>query len=1516
MDRILTLSDSCYSALLKIIDGLPLWDVLDPKNGLFVALLDEKYKNGNYLKEVLFTFNKKSKTMKNLGQDLLNIKPSKRCGFPTESNLDRLQFPDVLAPYNRFECSKYFHEEIMIPLLKKLLDKGYHKCIKLLCKLYLFLDKDYWLGKFFTPISVYVSFERKVNDYRCLLCLRNYSKIPLLVQSLANILTVDREDRFETFNFLLHNFEEILNQNPQYRIRLLVIMVESGLTFEVFNKALELCDGNLKEEFREDILLKSSYKAGNVSMFMHLINRFPDLVEIFNEPVHWCVLIEKPIEIIEYICEKLPGILPLIDTFLSGNEQSNGLRYKSPISLDLRNLYKVPCLFKYFSKRKTIDCVYDQWLKNLEVTYEDCLSRTYYISTFLAIIRCRDAYGLSIQEAGMKLCKLCMQLSTLVVLFGFTPSLSDIIAQVLTIFMEYGFTYTKNFPWELDGTLKSSRWIASLLWYISDSSVKFPEEFYQYLELKTAVKSLEHLTIVVARKSIKAPFKQNVNSLRLPKRQKLNILMESELKESIFFKRIDRRKYERIDVNVAMSKTPFQSEERKKTFIEALEHYQVILNWIPQINAFGKEIAMLPLLFVLSVTALKDGYEDYKRYKNDKKVNNRRCQIYDQLLAKFCDDKWKNIKVGDIIRVEENESIPADILLVKSSDAQGVSYVDTASLDGEFNLKQRFVCKEVSNCEWSKFKAKIACDRPNKDLHSFRGTIEYFTELKNPDIKVRISKDNLLLRGSTVRNVNYVDGIVVYTGHETKMMLNAQGPRYKRSALEIRINYDVLWCCVLLFLMCFGCSLGNGLWLESYRNTSDVPFIAFDDDKTPKQRSLLLFWTYIILFQASVMIPLSLYVTIDFIKIIQVIFIQMDKELKDSEGRGCICRALNITEDLGQVEHIFTDKTGTLTENSMVFKRFSIAGIDYIHKQDNKKTANSVKCNSDSNDQIELEAITLHDKPSQSISEMINVTSQQNALNHQMGHFFLLLTICNTVFVSRKKNENNEIISKFEAESTDELCLVEAAFEKNCKLVDRQLNNVYITFGATYGLRTLCMAYRIIDDSEYENWLQGHLLAENSQSEQDKLLYESACRIESNLVLLGATGIEDRLQEGVPDAIESLRNAGLKIWMLTGDKQETAINVGQSCGLIKKNDYVTILKAESLVETISLLRQDLSMTRVLVLESQCLEFILHPDAIKHFLKISNNCSSVLCCRVTPSQKSKVVEKLQKAQKRLCLAIGDGANDVSMIREASIGIGIYGSKQSEGNSAAMASDFTLPNFQGLKRLLLVHGHWCYQRLVTVALYMWYKNAVFIFLLLWFQFFNGFSAITFLDDLNLMFYQLLYTSLPPIILGIFDQDISADKLMKKPELYKQGSERKAFRGSDIGQWEFGATCLASSVIISLLHICIEAKSLNLPLIGSVLLSFAVYILTNISLNSICVVCSPPANPVGVTVYSFRNSVHWFCVLLSTVLALLPRIIGKSIKNIKYPSLVTAERLNKGFICQQLWYDNPVIIDETHL
>merc|ERR1712156_94190 len=131
-----------------------------------------------------------------------------------------------------------------------------------------------------------------------------------------------------------------------------------------------------------------------------------------------------------------------------------------------------------------------------------------------------------------------------------------------------------------------------------------------------------------------------------------------------------------------------------------------------------------------------------------------------------------------------------------------------------------------------------------------------------------------------------------------------------------------------------------------------------------------------------------------------------------------------------------------------------------------------------------------------------------------------------------------------------------------------------------------------------------------------------------------------------------------------------------------------------------------------------------------------------------------------------LAIGDGANDVSMIQTADIGVGISGQ---EGMQAVMASDFAISRFKYIERLLLVHGHWNYDRLARMVLHFFYKNAAFVFVCFWFQLYCGFSASKMFDDMYLMLYNLFFTSLQPVAVGVFDRDAPADLLSSSPYLY---------------------------------------------------------------------------------------------------------------------------------------------------
>lgn len=310
----------------------------------------------------------------------------------------------------------------------------------------------------------------------------------------------------------------------------------------------------------------------------------------------------------------------------------------------------------------------------------------------------------------------------------------------------------------------------------------------------------------------------------------------------------------------------------------------------------------------------------------------------DRNQKRFVVKQWRDIRVGDFVHLSCNETVPADILILRSKpddagDDCEMCYIETSNLDGESNLKQRFVVKgfsKVERVESIDFNFKLQCDKPNMKLHKFNGII-IFNDPKKESIAV--NKDNIVLRDCELKNTSFVEGLVIYAGHETKAMLNNKGPRLKRSRLERLMNGDIIWCIVILIVLCTFSALGRKFWLEDYTGDhSRVPFLTTDVKPPLEFLSFIwIFFTFMILYQ--MIIPISLYVTIEMVKLGQIYYIHNDKHLFDNVTKKRIeCRALNITEDLGQVEYIFCDKTGTLTENKMKFRCCSINGIDFSHE--------------------------------------------------------------------------------------------------------------------------------------------------------------------------------------------------------------------------------------------------------------------------------------------------------------------------------------------------------------------------------------------------------------------------------------------------------------------------------------------------------------------------------------------------------------------------------------------------------
>lgn len=1120
----------------------------------------------------------------------------------------------------------------------------------------------------------------------------------------------------------------------------------------------------------------------------------------------------------------------------------------------------------------------------------------------------------------------------------------------------------------------------------------------------------------------------------------------------------------------------------------------VALNWIPEVEAFAKEIAMIPVIFVLAVTAAKDVFEDFRRGRSDYQINRNTCRVFSRKEKRYVKTMWKNLYVGDIVHLSCDEVIPADLLLLASSDSSGLCHIETSNLDGENNLKQRqcaVVSKNQEKFNPTKFTETVICDQPNVEIYKFNG----FIQLPN-DEKVALNNGNILLRGCVLQNTDFVEGLVIYAGHETKAMLNNRGPRYKRSKLERKINHDIIWCMFLLIFLCIFCASASVIWLNTYKDPENVPFIPYGNRK---QYNLLLrgvieFVKYIIIFQA--VIPLPLYVSVEIVKLGHVFFINQDLQMyHESTEKPFECRALNIAEDLGQVEFLFSDKTGTLTENKMVFMCCSIGGIDYPHQQEEglqeeqiRESISNMSRTSSVLTETGLEQQLLQFVSSMSLDSISSNSDVQS--NVRCSHeFFLLMAICNTVVVSnhphtdvmddsgfmpdgfydtpvfghpssplsvkpsmnqnsplsptfpdssrtlnsaidnqvfrsRDSSTNGSFISdcsrdrkmRFESESPDELALVQAAKSYGCCLLKRSKSSVYVrlpahgdaelkilhvlyfdsirkrmsiivkhpktneiilyTKGADsaiferlapmykdnaeamnikqktihhinkyaiQGLRTLCMAKRVISPEEYENWVRKHTYAESALEDRDQLLLESANRIEKDFELLGATGIEDTLQDGVPETIDSLRKAGIKVWVLTGDKEETAVQVAYSTKLFSSNQVVITITGEDQNTIIDRMKSDLQQIRNdndigLVIDGCTLAHALQKECRKYFLELAVKCNSVVCCRATPLQKGDVVRVIRDDLKKLTLAVGDGANDVNMIQTADIGIGISGQ---EGMQAVMASDFAMARFRFLARLLLVHGHWCYHRFTHFIIFMFYKNLVSTFALFWYQLFSGFSGSLQMGSIFLILEHVLFTSLPPILNGILDKDLTSNILLSYPHLYKQGPKGQlytkwtflgtildslyqsvamyfiahlAYMNSSTGIWEFGTTIMVSLIFIIYLHLGIETYSWTWIQWFLMILNFLFFWCCMIVIHAFCVSCEQLSNPYWVMENTLATPTHVLTVVITAAFALLPRFLYRVLQWTFWPTDVINAKIQTKFQNRELPLEEEIDLPEN--
>ncbi|CAK9151504.1 unnamed protein product [Ilex paraguariensis] len=361
----------------------------------------------------------------------------------------------------------------------------------------------------------------------------------------------------------------------------------------------------------------------------------------------------------------------------------------------------------------------------------------------------------------------------------------------------------------------------------------------------------------------------------------------------------------------------------------------------------------------------------------------------------------------------------------------------------------------------------------------------------------------------------------------------------------------------------------------------------------------------------------------------------------------------------------------------------------------------------------------------------------------------------------------------------------------------QQATTMHLENYAEDGLRTMVFAYRKVELTEYERWNSIFTKAKATIGpEREELLEKASELIEKDLVLVGAVAVEDKLQNGVPECIDKLAQAGLKVWLLTGDKKETAVNIGkeaESANQVKAIKDDILRQIESSYQ-VTMEENNKDSPFALVVDGKALEIALRSDTRDQFLRLAVHCAAVICCRVSPKQKALITRLVKDYTGKTTLAIGDGANDVGMIQEADIGVGISGV---EGMQAVMASDFSLPQFRFLERLLIVHGHWCYKRITKMILYFVYKNIAFGLTLFYYEVYTSFSGDVLYDDWYMVMFNVLLTSLPVIALGVLEQDLSS-------EVCLQGQRNICFSWKRIIGWILNG--VFASLAIFLLNIYI--------------------------------------------------------------------------------------------------------------
>ncbi|KAL0934002.1 P-type ATPase [Colletotrichum truncatum] len=1030
-----------------------------------------------------------------------------------------------------------------------------------------------------------------------------------------------------------------------------------------------------------------------------------------------------------------------------------------------------------------------------------------------------------------------------------------------------------------------------------------------------------------------------------------------------------------------------------------------ILQMIPGFSTTGKFTTIIPLIIFLSILIVKEGYYDWKRHRQDVKENNRLATAlrsaapevarsltpeaqHDAASYQWTQTTWKDLKVGDIVLLARDDDLPADVVLLHADGQDGLAYVDTMALDGETSLKAKQRPANLSNCgtiEQIAFcNTELQTEDPNADLYRFDGKL---TTMGNT---IPLTVNEVIYRGSTIRNTSQIIAIVINTGEECKIRKNAnRDTKPKQPALEGLTNLIVLFLMTYVLVSSAIPAIAYTFWKNSeerfawYLSGVSIPFAD-------------IFVGFIIMFNN--VIPLSLYVGLEGIKLGQMHLISNDLEMYHREtDTPADVNTTNNLDDLGQVSYVFSDKTGTLTENIMNLRKLSVAGISLSHLQED--------ISGDIADATDMTTPT----SSVTTRKMLDYIRMRpdSLLAAKVTRYILAIALCHTCLP--EKTEDGEL--DFQASSPDELALVRGArdlgfrvtqrssqsitvqmpyadgssystvfevldviefsskrkrmtiilrcpdgklwlickgadsiilprlkrapadmkgspggsqrpasvtnmpsrwnsrrskqadiFVETREMVDHPLSPENGNFGiplrpqSTYGgqmgdvqrdgssqfgfldesaisdeaknirkcfvhiddyakegLRTLVYAEKYLDQQDYQSWKQLYRDAETSLDNRQNLIEEVSELVEQSFDLLGASAVEDKLQKGVPETIEKLRQARVKIWMLTGDKRETAINIAHSTRLISASTSLFVLDVDNgnLEHQLNSITDEIqyglstysSATHrtdtAIVIDGETLTAMdnLSTEPFRRlFMSLVTKVDSVICCRASPAQKALLVTAIRKSPrqkksgflswlkpgtKNITLAIGDGANDLAMISAANVGVGISGR---EGQQAARLADFSISQFRYLSRLMLVHGRWNYYRTTRFILVTFWKETFLYFPQALFQAHTGATGTSLYEPGSLVFASF-FTGACIFVIGAWEQDLKPRTLTLVPELFQYGQNAEGLNMAVYLSWFFNALIAATIIYAGAWGGYAEAEGVEDGLYAQAMLTFIV-------------------------------------------------------------------------------------------